>query len=343
MERTNQPNPDQHAELRLALRGMRLIGAAEPFTIEEFSGGVSCNVWLITAGGNRRFVVKQALAKLRVAANWQAPTARSSAEIAWLRLVGGIDPAIVPKVLADDESRHMFAMDYLPPEFYPLWKRDLAGGRIDPVFARTVGAAMARIHRATADSEEVAAQFANQQHFHALRLEPYLLFTAERHADLADQLSGLAQSISTARIALMQGDISPKNILHGPNGPIFLDAETACYGDPAFDLAFCLNHLLLKCVWHPEYRSSYLACYCALVAAYCAGIAWENPETLERRATALLPALMLARIDGKSPVEYLTSDADKDFVRGFACKHVAAPTSSLKALGTAWVRALMRQ
>ncbi len=75
----------------------------------------------------------------------------------------------------------------------------------------------------------------------------------------------------------MQGDISPKNILVGKDGPVFLDAETACYGDPVFDLSFCINHLLLKCVWHPEHRAKYLESFLALKDAYLAGVTWEPP------------------------------------------------------------------
>ncbi|MBV9572171.1 MAG: phosphotransferase [Alphaproteobacteria bacterium] len=343
MERTDQLSAEPHAELHLSLLRMNLVAAGEPLAADAVPGGVSCNVWLITRRNGAKLVVKQALAKLRVSADWRAPPARSAAEVAWLRLVAAIDPMLVPKILADDPHRYAFAMEYLPADFYPLWKRELAAGRAEPDFAGNVGAALARIHGATAGSEDVERRFANQAQFYALRLEPYFLFTTRRHPDCGPQLRALADGIFEARIALMQGDISPKNILHGPKGPVFLDAETACFGDPAFDLAFCLNHLLLKGVWHPQYRDAYLACYGALSAAYRAGVAWENPEALELRATALLPALMLARIDGKSPVEYITSDADKDFVRSFARQHIAAPLSSVKEFGAVWSDALTRR
>jgi len=52
--------------------------------------------------------------------------------------------------------------------------------------------------------------------------------------------------------------VSPKNILCGPDGPMFLDGETTSCGGPAFDFAFCLNHRLLKCVWHPHWTQDYL-------------------------------------------------------------------------------------
>ena len=112
-------------------------------------------------------------------------------------------------------------------------------------------------------------------------------------------------------MALVHGDVSPKNILVGPDGPVFLDAECAWYGDPAFDLAFCLNHLLLKCVWVPSAKEKLLQCFSVLSSSYLQRFSSGN---LEERTASLLPALLLARVDGKSPVEYL-DEAQRSFVR----------------------------
>jgi thiamine kinase-like enzyme len=137
---------------------------------------------------------------------------------------------------------------------------------------------------------------------------------------------------------LVHGDFSPKNILLGPDGPVILDAECAWYGDPAFDLAFVLNHLLLKQVWRPALAAALGDMYAALVAAYRAHVAWEPAEALDARTAALLPGLLLARVDGKSPVEYLTADADRERVRAFARANLATPPPSLAALSAAFAR-----
>jgi len=223
-------------------------------------------------------------------------------------------------------------MQYFPLDKYPLWKSQLATGTVDIGFAAQVGSALARIHSTTAGDRDVAAAFANDAQFHALRLEPYLLFTADRHPDLGPVIRETASAIGRSRIALMQGDISPKNILHGPDGPVFLDAETACYGDPAFDLAFCLNHFLLKAVWHPQWRELYAQSFEAMRQAYLAGANWEAIPGIDRRAARLLPMLFLARVDGKSPVEYLTDAKDKAFVRRRARELIESPVASLDAL-----------
>src|ERR1700733_9944283 len=289
-------------DIKAALRDM---GFGAPLAMEALGGGVSCDVFLVELGEGRRICVKRALPKLRVAADWFAPAERAEAEVAWIRVVAGLDPRWVPKILGEDKARHVFAMEYLP---YPVWKSELAEGRIDAGFAAKVGTALARIHAVRG----IAERFANGAQFHALRIEPYLLFIAERHPDVAPRIRAIADGVASARIGLMHGDVSPKNILCGPEGPVFLDAECACWGDPAFDLAFCLNHLLLKAVWHPQDAGVLFESFRALRNAY-------SPDAaLDLRAGALLSALLLARIDGKSPVEYLTGEDEKDFVRAQA-------------------------
>jgi aminoglycoside phosphotransferase (APT) family kinase protein len=305
-------------------------------TLTRLSGGVSCDVWKVERPGAPPLVVKHALAKLRVAADWRAPPARAKAEVDWFRLVETILPGQVPHVVADDLAHDSFAMEYLEPTSHPLWKAELAGGRIDVAFAGRVGGDLAKIHAATAGRGDIARTFDNGAQFHALRIEPYLLFTAARHADLAPRIQAIADGIGKVRIALMQGDISPKNILVGPRGPVFLDAETACYGDPAFDAAFCLTHLLLKCVWHPEFMTAYLESFRAWKSAYLEGAGWEDPHGLEARIAAILGVFLLARVDGKSPVEYLTAASDKEFVRKMARGFIAREETSLDAMARDW-------
>jgi hypothetical protein len=130
--------------------------------------------------------------------------------------------------------------------------------------------------------------------------------------------------------------VSPKNILAGPRGPVFLDAECAWYGDPAFDLAFCLNHMLLKCTWRPQWTEAYLQCFDALALAYRAEVRWTAAAEVEARTARLLPGLLLARVDGKSPVEYLTEDWQKERVRRVARTLLAQPVDRLAPIRARW-------
>ena len=313
---------------------MGLLGPGDPFRAEPLTGGVSSDIQLIETE-DRRFCVKRALATLKVAARWEAPVIRNAAEVAWMRRAGAWLPDAVPAVLGEDRAAGLFVMAYLDPAQHPVWKALLLAGHIDHGLAAAVGENLATIHAQSANNPELANAFAHQDAFEQLRLDPYLRATGLAHPVLAAQLNALADRTGALRIALMHGDVSPKNILAGPSGPIFLDAECACYGDPAFDLAFCLNHLLLKGARPGATRRDYLASFEQLAQTYLAGVLWETPAELEKRAASLLPALFLARVDGKSPVEYLTPEA-QDVVRRCAVPFVADPPDRLATIAAAW-------
>lgn len=319
----------------LSLRRLGLIGDSDRPAFSPLTGGVSSDILCVTAEA-RRFCVKRALACLKVTAVWEAPVERNAFEAAWLRQVGAWLPDNVPKLLGEDASIGMFAMEFLPSHEYPVWKLQLQQGRIDDAFAASAGAVLAATHNHSAGNLSIAKRFANDAIFESIRLAPYFRATAERHANLADALHQLADSTLATRIALVHGDVSPKNILVGSKGPVFLDAECAWYGDPAFDLAFCLNHLLLKAVWRPQWKAAYLKSFDALSQAYLEGVLWEAPRDFERRCARLLPALALARIDGKSPVEYIVDEPMRELVRQRAIPLILDPVDSLAAIKTVW-------
>ena len=289
------------------LRRAGLAGERETPPAQPLSGGVSSDIWRV-ALARGAVCVKRALPRLRVQRLWEAPVARNRYERMWLETARGAVPGSAPRVLASDDDAGLFAMECLE---LPLWKEELRQGRADPAFAAQVGAALAGIHAATAGDAEVARRFATDDIFYAIRLEPYLVATAELHPDVKKILLSLVDRTARTRMALVHGDVSPKNILVGPGGPVFLDAECAWYGDPAFDLAFCLNHLLLKSVWVPSAKEKLLQCFSVLSSSYLERF---SPGNLEERTASLLPALLLARVDGKSPVEYL-DEAQRSFVR----------------------------
>jgi aminoglycoside phosphotransferase (APT) family kinase protein len=251
-------------------------------------------------------------------------------------LARSVDPRLAPEVLAEVPRAFVFIMRHLDPATHPVWKDTMVSGCVDPAFAAAVGRDLARIHAATAGRADIAAAFPTDACFFALRISPFLLFTAERHPDLAPRLRALADDLATRKVALMHGDVSPKNILIGPEGPVFLDAECVAYGDPAFDLAFCVTHLLLKTVWLPAHREALLDSFARLRDAYLAGAGWESSEGLDRRAAALVSALLLARVDGKSPAPYLVDPEDKALVRRAARSLLSVEDLDLASLQDRW-------
>ena len=328
------------AEVRASLSHMRLFPPEYDPTFERLTGGVSSDIWKVSTPRGP-ICVKRALPQLRVAQVWRAPVGRNAAEYDWMEAAGRIVPDAVPRLLGHDSDAGLFAMDYLAPDDHPVWKNLLRDGIAEPSTARDVAERLVAIHAGTAnDDDDVAARFAHDDTFHAIRLEPYLEATARVHPDLAEALHALVATTAATRHVLIHGDVSPKNILIGPNGPVFLDAECACYGDPAFDLAFCLNHLLLKCLWTPSARPGFRACFAALASAYLDRVTWEPAAGIAARTAQLLPGLLLARVDGKSPVEYLTDEADKNRVRRVAGRLLRSPVERLNDIDAAWAAEL---
>lgn len=324
-------------EISHFLQKLNLLGENETPAATALAGGVSSDIWRIDLARGP-VCVKRALPRLRVTQLWEAPVERNRFEYEWFRVAGQAAPACVPKVIGQDNG--IFAMEYLDPKAHPVWKEELRKGTASSAFASHVGRQLAAIHAATAGREDVARLFPTDGIFESIRLEPYLAATAIRHTDLKEILLGLKERTAQTKLCLVHGDVSPKNILIGPSGPIFLDAECAWFGDPAFDAAFCLNHLLLKCLWVPQYQARFLSCFDSLAGAYLANATWEDRDGLEARAASLLPGLLLARVDGKSPVEYLNSEKDKQAVREAARNLLLKTPASLSEVRKAWQESL---
>jgi aminoglycoside phosphotransferase (APT) family kinase protein len=332
-----QQVPDEFAQ---ALAQLGLAGSS-PLLGVPLTGGVSSDIWRIDTERGP-VCAKRALPKLRVAADWRAPIARNLYEARWLRVANRALPGFAPQVIGQIEASGVLVMAYLSPQDHRLWKDALRAGQAEATTARAVARMLSGIHRYSAAHAELAAEFATDAIFFDIRIEPYLLATAARHPDLSGPLAALVAATQAHKLALVHGDVSPKNILIGPNGPVLLDAECAWWGDPAFDLAFCLNHLLLKCLWNPGATDRFLDCFDALAGTYVDGVDWEPPAKLEERAARLLPGLFLARVDGKSPVEYVTDDKQRDRVRRVAHSLLLHPVDRLSEVRLAWRKELER-
>ena len=324
-------------EIGASLGRMGLTQSGDRIVCVPLEGGISSDIWRVEIGA-RQYCLKRALAQLKVSRVWQAPVERNDAEWKWLAAAQAIWPDSVPRLVRQDRDAGLFVMEYLEPERYPNWKSQLRDGILREDTAIAVGERLAAIHAATAGRPEVAASFDNGDTFYAIRLEPYLVATGQVHTDLAPQLEALAAATLATKRALVHGDVSPKNILVGPDGPLFIDAECAWYGEPAFDLAFCLNHLLLKCLWRPHNARGFLRLFDRLTETYLAGVTWQPRAEMEALTAALLPALLLGRIDGKSQIEYVTDEREKNRVRNFARQFVATRTARLGVIRDAWAK-----
>lgn len=299
---------DLETRCRQLVAELGLGSADDVQEVEALTGGVASDIARVRVR-DRNICLKFALPKLKVAADWRAPVHRNSADYAWLAAAHTVSPDNAVALLGHSQALHGFAMAYLEGDGIYLWKDALLAEAPDRGEAAAVGEFLGRLHAASARPDFDNSAFHNRDDFRALRIEPYLTYTAQKQPDVAPLLEKLAASLYEADTVLVHGDVSPKNIFLRDGAPVLLDAECATLGDASFDPAFCLNHLVLKSVHLPNARSRYLGNAVQLWEAYAAQVDWEDVTLLEQRVCALLPALMLARVSGKSPVEYLTPQA----------------------------------
>lgn len=306
-----------------------LIEPSELLTVTELGGGVSSVVILAETPG-RRLILKQALPKLRVQADWPSRPDRSSVEVDAIRAYAPyLPPGAVPVVRHADPARFLFVMDAAPAEAVN-WKTQLLAGEANAAVAARAGAILAGMHLGSAKDPAIRVRFDDREFFDTLRVDPYLWQVCRVYPDLRPTIEPLVADMLAHRLALVHGDYSPKNMLVHGDDLLILDFEVAHWGDPAFDLAFCLNHFLLKAVYQAPAGDRYLVLAHAFWAAYAPALALEPAATLLPRTLLLQGGLMLARIDGKSPVEYITDPAMQERVRRASRRILAERPTALE-------------
>lgn len=304
-----------------------LGNAGQIEVVQPLTGGVASDIARVDIKG-RSYCVKFALPKLRVEADWQVPVHRNRAEYEWLSFARSVAPASAPQLFGHSEKLHGFAMEFIYGDGKYLWKQAMLSGTSAGEEAGAVADVLAKIHLASMQPDFNRTAFENRDDFFSIRLEPYLIHTANCHAGIAGRLHDLAARFHASEIGLVHGDVSPKNIMIDRGVPILLDAECATMGDPAFDVAFCLNHLVIKALHLPASRERLLDAVTDFWASYVHHVEWEPPRQLESRVLEILPALMLGRVDGKSPVEYLDTSEQQN-LRALSIPLILDPPTEL--------------
>lgn len=263
-------------------------------------GGVSSDIRLVETPQGM-IVVKQALSKLRVAAEWFSDPARSATEVAAIDAFGALlDPGSVPEVLWVRPEENSFAMRLVDPRLRN-WKKDLLAGTIDPATSAAAARLLGLAHARSAVRDDLRQRFADTTYFHELRIEPFFLRVAERVPQHRDIVLATVAEIAGRRTALVHGDYSPKNILAAGAEVVILDFEVAHWGDPHFDLGFCLSHLLLKGLR----RQADAGAFIGLIETFLDAYGSNGPAIDDRHLCHVVGCLLLARFEGRSPVDYL--------------------------------------
>jgi 5-methylthioribose kinase len=302
-----------------------LTASAGGVEVEELAGGVSNDVLAVRAP-DLDAVVKRALGRLRVAEEWLADPGRIDTEGRALRLAGQLLPGSVPQVR--DLAEGYLVIERAPRSWHP-WKEDLLAGIVDVRVAADLGRALGTWQRATAGRAAVVAEFGDVTAFTQLRVDPFHRTVAERHPDLAGVIGETVEAMAAARTCLVHGDYTPKNVLVDPDGAGLwvIDWEVAHVGDATFDPAWTIGHLLLKTVHRPGSAKAYAEAARAFLAGYdtaLAGAVALDPAQLVRQVGCLL----LARVDGKSPADYLTGPG-RTRTRDLARRLLTAPPTAV--------------
>jgi 5-methylthioribose kinase len=322
------------------LGGHGLWPPGVPASIHELGGGVSNTVLLVEGeapgSSQKRCVVKQSLAKLRVQDDWRAERRRIFREaeaIQALRPVLG--QAAVPQVAYVDRENYLFVMTASPPGSI-MWKEFLLEGRVDRDVARHAGALLALMITSSQRDPWFQTVFEDRTVFDQLRVDPYYRTTAARHPDVRPVIEKLVADSWQIRSAIVHGDYSPKNMLVWGSNIFLIDFEVVHWGDPAFDAGFLLNHLFLKAFHHPQFCPLYFAAAREFWRELLGGTEKAALGDFENMTLRHLGALMLARIDGKSPVEYIRDEITRGRVRRFAkCLLLEGPRRLEQALAGA--------
>ncbi len=278
------------------------------------AGGVSGRTVLVAFTDGRRWVLKQALAKLRVAADWFSDPNRIHREALGMRVLGELaPPGSIPKLIFDDETHHVIGMEAVP-EPHENWKEMLLKEKVQPFHAIDFGRLLGAIHlHSRHRRRELRPLFEDTSFFEALRIEPYYEYVAANVQEASEFLSELVADTRKNRESLVHGDYSPKNVLIHRNRLVLLDHEVIHWGDPTFDVGFGLTHLLSKT--HHLHSGLLQNSAIAFWGTYVATIARDwlaDPELdfggFSFRAVRQTLGCLLARVAGRSPLEYLTSE-----------------------------------
>jgi 5-methylthioribose kinase len=314
------------------LRQTGRIAPGEQPHIAVLQGGVSNRTVWVGRESGEAWVLKQALAKLRVPVDWFSSPERIHREARGLEWLARLAPSgSITPLLFEDRERHLLAMRAVPQP-HENWKTVLLGGRVCPDHFRQFATLLAAIHRNAYGRADLAEVFGDRSFFESLRLEPYYGYSAQQAPAAAAFLDALIRDTLACRITLVHGDYSPKNVLIHGGRLVLLDHEVIHFGDPAFDLGFSLTHFLSKAHHLPALRREFATAaleYWRVYADALGAPAWA-PD-LEPRAVRHTLACLLARTVGRSPLEYLDA-AERVCQRDAVLRIVSAAPAAIADL-----------
>ena len=275
-------------------------------SVEILIGGVS-NVVLAISGEGKDLVLKQALPELKVKMKWVVEQRRALVEARAIQVLHALTPLNVPKLYDVDPARFILLIERAP-RTATIWKEDLLAGIIHPEVGANLGAILGQWHRSSSADPIILDEFREDSLFEQLRINPFYRILATKHEIIANRVTDLIAELERSQLCLVHGDYSPKNVLVEKNSQVIvLDFEVAHTGNPVFDLAFLLGHLLCKQEYFTELEKKKAIATTAIkfLSRYETQWGASAASTL----TWHMATIALARVDGMSPVNYLDTSS----------------------------------
>lgn len=294
-----------------------IINEKDGYSAEYCKGGISCITALVEVPG-KTMLIKQGREKLAVKEDWRADPARLAIETKATIVYNQIVPESAPNVLSYDSENFVMIRDAAPADC-SMWKSDIMNGIFDFEVARKTMEALAKVHNRCHMDSKLAEKFKDTSIFYQLRISPLIEFVVEKYPDLAEIGGRLKKRLLETKTNLVHADYTPKNILVKKDRSIcILDYEISHFGDPAYDLGLFTAHIVLKSAYLEKYSAAVLNMLVHMTDTYFSTMNYSDPVKLEESCMEILGMMMIARIDSKSPVEYITCDNTKQLVRNMA-------------------------
>lgn len=325
-------NIEKASDLTEYLQKEGHTSAEEGLQIKVLRGGVSNRTVWVQKGDGTSWVLKQALEKLRVQTDWYSHPRRIQQEALGLEWFSKYCPeGSVPKLIFFDQAVHLLGMEAIL-EPHDNYKGLLLKGDTNPALFQQLGSLLGIVHRVgQQQASEIKSTFEEYSFFESLRLEPYYAFTAHQLGATATFFQNLIADTRRSRYTLVHGDYSPKNILIYQGQLVLLDYEVVHFGDGTFDVGFLLTHLLSKANHLKESRKLLIEGAKTFWKYYQKELQKTWTRQKESRAVAHTVGCLLARVHGRSPLEYLSPE-ERDRQTQFALAFIQNRPNSILEL-----------
>lgn len=297
----------------------------------KLEGGVSSDVYKVETK-TKLYCVKRSLPKLRVKKEWFADTKRLKYEYLWLKHCKKIIPQSIPDIYQFSARKDFLVLEYLNEKNYKNFKSMLLNKKIDLKIIIKISKDLFKIHKNSSNKYVKKIFSNNAKNFYDLRLDAYFNEVARVYPKLKNKINNIIKSYKENSSTLVHGDFSPKNMLVYNKTIKYIDAETCNYGDPAFDVVYFANHLLIKSIHIPLKERKFINCYEVFFNTYLNSLKATQKIKFFKRCVKMIPIMLLARVDGKSPVEYITKKKIKKKIRLLAFKLINDPPESLEKM-----------